>query len=93
VLPTVVVTARDLWQDWSTRPKPALDPNADSKTQVASIAERLSRLESVETEQAKLVSQMAEQLQAIAKRVTVCYWLGLSGVALGVAAVVLAILR
>ena len=82
-LPPLVVSAKDLWNHWSSRPKtPPVDPNADVRTQLASVAQRLAALESAETDQAKLVSQMAEQLQGIARRVSVAYWLGLSGLLL-----------
>jgi len=93
-LPTIVVTAKELWNHWSSRPKTApVDPNADVRTQLASVAERLAALESAETEQAKLVSQIAEQLQGIARRAAVAYWLGLSGLALSCAALLLAAVR
>ncbi len=93
-LPTVVVTARQLWNHWSSRPRTApADPNADVKTQLASVAERLAVLEGAETDQAKLVTQMAEQLQGIARRAAVAYWLGLSGLALSCVALLLAAFR
>ena len=93
-LPTVVVTARELLNNWSSRPKKGLvDPNADVRTQLASVAERLTALESAETDQAKLVSQMAEQLQGIARRASVAYWLGLSGLLLSCVALLLAVFR
>lgn len=92
-LPTVVVTARELWNHWSSRPKAPVDPSADVKTQLESAAERLAALEYAETEQTKLVSQMAEQLQGIARRAAVAYWLGLAGLLLSCAAVLLAVLR
>ena len=93
-LPTVVVTAKELWNHWSSRPKAAaLDPNADVKTQLASVLERLAALENVETGQAKLVSQMAEQLQGIARRAALAYWLGLGGLLLSCVALLLAVFR
>ena len=93
-LPTVVVTAKELWNHWSSRPKTApVDPNADVKTQLASVVERLAALESGETDQAKLVSQIAEQLQGIAGRVSVAYWLGLSALLLSCVALLLAAFR
>lgn len=93
-LPTVVVTAKELWSRWSSRPKTApVDPNADVRTQLASVAERLAALESAETDQAKLVSQIAEELQGIARRVSVAYWLGLSGLLLSCVALLLAAFR
>ena|SRR5579864_2787108 len=93
-LPTLVVTARDLWNHWSSRPKTApVDPNADVRTQLASIAERLVALESAETDQARLISQMAEQLQGIARRTAVAYWLGLGGLLLSCVALLLTVFR
>jgi hypothetical protein len=93
-LPTVVVTARELWNYWSTRPKTiAVDPNADVRTQLASVGERLAALESAETDQVKLVSQIAEQLQGIARRAAVAYWLGLGGLLLSCVALLLAAFR
>jgi hypothetical protein len=93
-LPTIVVTAKDLWNHWSSRPRTApVDPNGDVRTQLASIAERLAALESAETEQAKLVSQIAEQLQGIARRASIAYWLGLGAMVLAGAALLLAVLR
>ena len=92
-LPAVVVTAKDLWNHWSSRKSPQLDPHADARTQLAAMAERLAALESAETEQARIVSQIAEQLQGIARRVSITYWLALSGLALACAALLLAALR
>jgi hypothetical protein len=92
-LPTVVVTAKDLWQHWSSRKSPPVDPHADARTQLASVAEKLAALESAETEQAKIVSQIAEQLQGIARRVSITYWLAISGLALSCAALLLAVFR
>jgi hypothetical protein len=93
-LPTIVVTAKQLWKHWSSRPQTApIDPRADVKTQLASLADRLAALESAETEQAKLMSQIAEQLQGIARRAAVAYWLGLSGLMLSCIALLLAALR
>ena len=93
-LPTIVVTARELWNQWSSRPKTApVGPNADVSTQLASVAQRLATLESAETGQAKLVSQIAEQLQGIARRASVAYWLGLGSLLLSCVALLLAAFR
>jgi len=92
-LPTVVVSAKELWTRWSKVKAAPVDPKADVKTQLASVAERVAALERAETDQAKLVSQIAEELQGIARRVSVAYWLGLSGLVLACVAVVMAALR
>jgi tripartite-type tricarboxylate transporter receptor subunit TctC len=92
-LPTLVVTAKELWSHWSSRPRTGpLDPKADVHAQLASVAERLAALESAETEQTKLFSQMAEQLQGVAHRAAVAYWLGLCGLVLSCIALLLAII-
>ena len=93
-LPAVVVAARELWNHWSSRPRRGpVDPNADVRTQLAAVAERLAALEAAETDQAKVVSQIAEQLEGIARRASIAYWLGLSGLLLGGAALLLAVFR
>ena len=93
-LPTLVVTAKDLWNHWSSRPRTGpVDPSADARTQLASIAQRLEALESAETDQTRLVSQMAEQLQGIARRASIAYWLGLGGLLLACVALLLAAFR
>ena len=92
-LPTLVVTAKDLWNHWSSRKTAPVDPHADVRTQLASVAERLVALESAETDQAQIVSQIAEQLQGIARRVSITYWLALSGLALACVGVLLAAFR
>ena len=93
-LPTVVVAAKELWNHWSSRPKRGpVDPNADVRTQLAAVTERLAALEAAETDQAKVVSQIAEQLQAIARRAALAYWLGLGGLLLAGVALLLAVFR
>ena len=93
-LPVVVVTAKELWNYWSSRPRTApVDPNGDVATQLVSVGERLAALESAEAAQAKLVSQMAEQLQGIARRAAIGYWLGLSSLLLSCGALLLAAFR
>ena len=93
-LPTVVLAAKELWNHWSSRPKRGpVDPNADVRTQLAAVTERLAALEAAETDQAKVVSQIAEQLQAIARRAALAYWLGLGGLLLAGVALLLAVFR
>jgi hypothetical protein len=93
-LPEVVFAAKELWDRWSSRSRrAAIDPNADVKAQLGAIGERLAALEAAETDQAKLVSQIAEQLQGVARRVSIAYWLGLSALLLSCGAFLLAVLR
>ena len=91
-IPFVVDSAQRLWQHWSEKPKARpIDPDADLKTQLVAAGERLSALEAAEMEQAKLVAQMAEQLEAVARKAKTGYWLSVSGFALSCVALVLAL--
>lgn len=93
-IPLVVTAAKSLWTFWASRPKPQpIDPSADARPQLAQLGERVSVLENAEAEQTKLMTQMAEQLQAVARRASVAYWLGVAGIALGSVAIVLSLLR
>ena len=88
-IPLAVAAAKSLRQFWATRPKPLpLDPAADPKAQIAQLEARVAALEATEAEQTRLMEQMAEQMQAIARRLTIAYACGLAGVALGALAVV-----
>ncbi len=94
LLPLVVATAEKIWKQVASKPKePPVDPNADAKSQVATLAERLIQIEATQTEQAKLMSLVAEQLQGIARRAAMGYWLGLSGLVLSCLALVILLLR
>src|ERR1700716_2079243 len=93
-LPHVVGGARKVWDHWSSRPKPiSVDPKSDVKTQLEAITERLAALESAETEQARIISQMGEQLEGIARRVSIAYWLGFAGLTVACIALVVAAFR
>lgn len=88
-IPLAVAAAKSLRQFWAERPRPKpLDPAADPKTQIAQLEARVAALEAAEVEQTRLMEQMAEQLQAIARRLTIAYACGVTGVALGAVAMV-----
>jgi hypothetical protein len=93
-IPVVVSAAKTLWNFWATRPKPQpIEPGKDVRSQLVQLAERVSVLESTEAEQTKLMTQMAEQLQAVARRASIAYWLGAAGLALGLTGIFLALVR
>lgn len=67
LIPDVVKTAKSVWKQWDSKPKPEpIDPTASINSQVSAISKRIQDLESNETNQSKLVSEIAEQLQVIA---------------------------
>jgi len=88
-IPLAVAAAKSLRQFWTSRPKPQpLDPAADPRAQIAQLEARIAALEAAELEQTRLIEQMAEQIQAIARRLTIAYAAGVVGLALGAAALV-----
>jgi hypothetical protein len=88
-IPLAVAAAKSLRQFWADRPRPQpLDPAADPRVQIAQLEARVAALEATEAEQTKLMEQMAVQLQAIARRLTIAYACGVAGVALGAVAMV-----
>jgi len=92
-LPVILDGANRLWKYWSAKKGQALDPKADFKTQLLELGERLSALESAEAEQAKLVAEVAEQLQAVARRASMTYWLALGALVVSCATLLIAALR
>lgn len=70
-LPGVAQTATDLWKKWKSKPETTpLDQGDGPERQIAAMVERLQALENSEVEQAKVVKEMAEQLQAISAGLT-----------------------
>lgn len=93
-LPVVVSTADKLWRALSSKSKKsAVDPDADLKTQIGELASRLQENEVTQTEQAKVVALMVEQMQALAARFARSYWLSLAALALACVGIVVALLR
>lgn len=78
----IASAAKDIYGKWSSKPKPpAIDPHAEVKTQLAAITKRIENLEATETEQVKVVKEIAEQLQHLSiavghlsARCTVLMW-------------------
>ena len=48
----------------------AIDPHAEVQAQIGTLTQRLEALEANETEQVKLIQQMAEQVNALSVAVT-----------------------
>ena len=93
-LPVVVSTADKLWRALSSKSKePPVDPAADLKTQIGELASRFQENEVVQTEQAKVVAMMAEQIQALAARSARSYWLSFAALVLASVAIVVSLVR
>jgi hypothetical protein len=90
----VVQAASTIYQKWIARPKPEpVGPHAETRTQIAAIVQRLQTLEVLETDQVKLVQEMAQQIQSLSTRVAQTVWLAGGAVLISVVAVAAALFR
>jgi hypothetical protein len=65
-LPEVVEAARELMKRWRSKPQTApIDPSVALDAQVKSLTQRVASFEDNERAQSEVVSQLAEQLQAV----------------------------
>jgi hypothetical protein len=100
-LPGVAQTATDMWKKWKSNPEaPPVDQQDTPEQQLAVVIERLQALENSEAAQAKLVKEMADQLQAISagltevsKRSNIALWAALAALAMSTAALVVLVVR
>lgn len=93
-LPVVATTAERVWRQIASKPRETpMDPAADLRTQVAALGKSVQELQSGLTDQAKVVAQLAEQLEAVARRAARGYWFAVAALALSIAAVLIATLR
>lgn len=107
--PKIVEAARVLYETNRQRqqrsanpssPPPGPDPAAGLKTRLDDLEAQVRRLQDNETQQAALVADMAKQLEAVttslealAARATLLLWVSGAALLLGLAGVVLALLR
>jgi hypothetical protein len=92
-LPLVVTTADKAWKALASRKEPPVDPAADLKTQLAELAARVQENDAAQAEQAKVVAQIAEQLEAVANRSARGYRLAWLALAIACVAMAIALLR
>lgn len=98
LIPDVAKAAKGIWKQWDSKPKPPpIDPTATVTSQIAAISKRVQALEINETSQAKLVSEIADQLQGIATglketaaRQTLIMWLAVAAALMSALALVAA---
>lgn len=89
---TIAVSlARDVMKHQKSRPQPPEEPGAAGDPQFAGLLQRLDAIESSSTQQAQVVKLLAEEVQVLARRAMVGYWLGVAGLVAGVIAIALAI--
>lgn len=101
LVPEVVRAAKEFLKQWDSKPKPEpIDPNASTNSQISAISKRIQALESNETNQLKVISEIADQLQAIstglketANRQTYILWLAIVASTISVCAMIVAILK
>jgi hypothetical protein len=86
-----VSLARDVMKHQSSQPKQSLEATGDPKSQLGMLTERTEALEASAAEQAQVVKVLAEEVQSLARRAMIGYWVGVAGVVLGIAAIALAI--
>jgi hypothetical protein len=83
----VVQAASTIYQKWIARPKPEpVDLHAETRTQIAAIVQRLQTLEALETDQVKLVQEMAQQIERLSARLAQTVWLAGGAVVISVVA-------
>jgi hypothetical protein len=92
-LPFVVQGAKTVLKMSSTPKEPGIDPTQNLREQLASLAARVDGVEAAQAEQAKVLAQVAEQLQAIAIRAARGYWLAVGALALSALAVGISVFR
>lgn len=92
-LPILVSTADKLWKLASRPKEPPINPRADLNIQVASIGERLVATENTQIEQAEVLRSVAAQLQTVARRTAIAYWLGVAGLALACLSLAISLFR
>ena len=91
---TVVASlAGSVWNKQGAKSKEVTDPNADVKSQLAALSRRLDDAQALGTEQAKLMQMLAEDLQSLAWRAAIGYWLGIAGLVLAAIALAIVLVR
>jgi len=101
LIPDVVKAAKGIWKQWDSKPKPEpIDKTASPDSQIIAISKRIQALESNETNQSKVVSEIADQLQVIAiglketaNRQTLVLWLSIVASVISVCALIIAIFK
>lgn len=89
----VVSLARDLIKHQASKPKQTAEAVSDSRSQLTSLAQRLDSLDVSREEHAKVMKMLAEEVQSLARRAMIGYWIGVGGLVLGLTGIVISLLR
>ena len=92
-LPVIVEGAKSLLKMTSKPKESPLDPTKDLRAQLETVAGRLTSVETAQAEQAKVVADIAVQLQSIAIRSARGYWMAIAGLAIAVSALALSVFK
>ncbi len=92
----VASLAGGLWSKQGAKTKEVVDPQAaagaDVRSQLALLAQRVERAEAMGVEQARLMKMLAD-VQSLARRAAIGYWVGIAGLLVALVALTLALLR
>lgn len=97
----VINGAKDLWERWDSKTNPPpVDPQSEIKTQIEVIVKRLEALEASEPDQAKLMKEIAEQLQGVStglievsRRSSTGLWIGIGAFAISCVTLLIVLLK
>jgi hypothetical protein len=91
---TVVASlAGGLWKKQGGKTRDLVDPDADVKSQLATLSQRIDQVEAMGVEQARLMQMLADDVQSLARRAAIGYWVGIAGLVVAVGAIAIALLR
>ncbi|GAB3546797.1 hypothetical protein GCM10027343_25170 [Noviherbaspirillum agri] len=99
--PKVLDAATTLWDKWNSRPRPqAIDPNAESMTQMEAVLQRLQQLEEAQAASAELEKNMAQQIASLtagyaelSRKATMAIWTAAGALVVAFIAVGVALAR
>ncbi len=89
----VAALARDLMKRQSGKPRQGAEAASDPKSQLVALTQRLEALEGSREEHAKVMKMLAEEVQGLARRAMIGYWIGVGGLVAALASIVVSLLR
>ncbi|MES2938802.1 MAG: hypothetical protein V4864_14035 [Pseudomonadota bacterium] len=89
----VASLARDLIRHQSSKPRQSAEPASDPKSQLVSLTRRVEALESSRDEHAKVMKMLADEVQSLARRAMIGYWIGVGGLVVALASIVVSLIR
>jgi hypothetical protein len=91
---TIAVSlTRDLMKARAAKPAQVTGEPSDPRAQLSALAQRVEALEATDAEQARVMKMLAEEMQGLARRAAIGYWIGVGGLVVAVAAIVIVLVR